>query len=195
VHKEIVYLGLGSNLGDRAEHLRAGLAELQRRGLRLRAVSSFYLTEPDLRPEHRPAEPVVPGAPPHERESGHPWYVNCVAAFDEAPEPRRLLELCLEVERDEGRTREPSPAKGNGGPHPRTLDIDVLLVGERVIDEPGLRVPHPRMTQRRFVLEPLAEIQPELIHPTTGESIGGLLAALPQRERVTPLEPRSSEVC
>jgi 2-amino-4-hydroxy-6-hydroxymethyldihydropteridine diphosphokinase len=191
VQEEIVYLGLGSNLGDRAAHLQAGLAGLRRRGLRLLTRSSFYLTEPDLRSS---ADEAPGEAAPDADTPAHPWYLNCVAAFADAPQPRRLLQLCHEVESDEGRTREEPKAGSNGGAQPRTLDVDILLVGDRVIDEPGLQVPHPRMAQRRFVLQPLAEIAPELVHPLTGESIAATLAELPQRERVTLFQSQPGEV-
>lgn len=195
MHDESVYLGFGSNVGNRAAHLRAALTELQERGLRLGAVSSFYLTEPDLRvaPPDSDRKPM----PRSEGEAGertdHPWYVNCVASFDGAPAPRALLDLCRDVERQHGRERrDPGPAAN--GPQPRTLDIDLLLVGEQIIDEPGLKVPHPRMTQRRFVLQPLAEIAPRIRHPLTGISVEDLLAALPQRETVSILDPAAGEV-
>jgi len=188
VHDESVYLGLGSNVGNRAAHLRAALAGLQDRGLRLRAVSSFYLTEPDLRPR----ADVLAG-PEGTNESGaHPWYVNCAAAFEDAPEPGELLALCREVEGAHGRRRDGLPT-GSPEPQPRTLDIDVLLMGDRVIDEPGLTVPHPRMSQRRFVLLPLAEIAPDLKHPVADTSIREMLAALPERERVELLQTRADE--
>jgi 2-amino-4-hydroxy-6-hydroxymethyldihydropteridine diphosphokinase len=149
------------------------------------------MTEPDLRSgqpdEHHGA--AADGA----ESPRHPWYANCVAGFDNAPTPQLLLAICLDVERDEGRVREPAARGSNGGPQPRTLDIDVLLVGNRVIDEPGLRVPHPRMSQRRFVLQPLAAIAADLIHPLSGLSIDAMLAALPQRERVTELDTQPSE--
>jgi len=190
VQEEIVYLGLGSNLGDRAAHLHAGLAGLRRRGLRLLMRSSFYLTEPDL----RSSTDAAPGDAPDGELPAHPWYLNCVAAFAEAPVPRRLLQLCLEVESDEGRTRAEPKTGSNGGAQPRTLDVDILLVGDRVIDEPGLQVPHPRMAQRRFVLQPLAEIAPDLVHPLTGESIAATLAELPPRERVTLFQSQPGEV-
>jgi 2-amino-4-hydroxy-6-hydroxymethyldihydropteridine diphosphokinase len=191
VQEEIVYLGLGSNLGDRAAHLHAGLTGLRRRGLRLLTRSSFYLTEPDLRSSAvgAPGEATPDGDTPL-----HPWYLNCVAAFGDAPPPHRLLRLCLEVESDEGRTREETMAGSNGGAQPRTLDVDILLIGDRVIDEPDLQVPHPRMAGRRFVLQPLAEIAPELVHPLTGQSIAATLAELPQRERVTLFHSQPGKV-
>lgn len=195
MHDKSVYLGLGSNVGNRAAHLRAALTDLQERGLRLRAVSSFYLTEPDLRvgPPAGDHKPTPRDTDPAGEPTDHPWYVNCVASFEDAPAPRALLDLCCDIERRHGREhRDPGPEAD--GPQPRTLDIDLLLLGERIIDEPGLQVPHPRMTQRRFVLQPLAEIAPGIRHPLTGISVEDLLAALPQRRAVSIFEPTASEV-
>ena len=195
MHDENVYLGLGSNVGNRRVHLRAALADLQERGLRLCAVSSFYLTEPDLRvgPPAGDQNPMPRDTGPADQPTDHPWYVNCVASFEDALAPRALLDLCHDVERRHGRERRDAGPEADG-PQPRTLDIDLLLVGQRTIDEPGLKVPHPRMTQRRFVLQPLAEIAPRIRHPLTGNSVEDLLAALPQHEAVSILEPAASEV-
>lgn len=135
------YLGLGSNLGDREAMLRAAIAALDATpDVRVTAVSSLYETPP---------WGPVPQGP----------YLNACVALDTTLSPRELLTLCLAIERDHGRER----AIRWG---PRTLDIDVLLYGDEAIDEEGLIVPHPRMTERAFVLVPLAEIAPEL-------SIGG----------------------
>lgn len=135
------YLGLGGNLGDREAMLRAAIAALDATpDVRVTAVSSLYETPP---------WGPVPQGP----------YLNACVALDTTLSPRELLTLCLAIERDHGRER----AIRWG---PRTLDIDVLLYGDEAIDEEGLIVPHPRMTERAFVLVPLAEIAPEL-------SIGG----------------------
>ncbi len=140
-----VYIGLGTNLGDRRAHLRAGIDGLREAGLFPRAVSSVWETEP-LGTDH-------PG-----------WFLNMALAATNDRSPRELLELLLEVELRNGRRR----SEPNG---PRTLDLDLLLVGNLRIDEPGLRLPHPRMWRRRFVLEPLAEIAPDLINPESGRSV------------------------
>ena len=182
---ESVYLGLGSNVGNRIAHLRAGLAGLREHGLRLRAISSFYLTEPDLRAGN--------GEPAGIEGTDHPWYINCVAAVDGAPAADQLLELCLAVEHERGRSRRPA-SEGCGPPEPRILDVDVLMIGERTIENSSIRVPHPRMQDRRFVLAPLAEIAPQARHPVAGETIGDMLTALPERERVWLLAPPPSEV-
>ncbi len=100
-----------------------------------------------------------------------PRFLNAAAALETGLEPRALLDRLLEVERELGRTRD-GPRFG-----PRTIDLDLLLYGDRVIDEPGLVVPHPRLAERRFVLEPLAELDPDLVVPGLGR-VSDLLARL-----------------
>jgi len=148
---ETAYLSLGSNLGDRAANLREAVAQLGAAG-RLLAVSSLYETQPVDVPDQ-------------------PWFLNCVAAIATDKTPRELLRLALQVEAAMGRLR--MTEKG-----PRKIDIDVVLFGDRVVDEPGLKIPHPAMHQRRFVLEPLVEIAPEASHPELGKTARQLLAEL-----------------
>lgn len=176
-----VYIGLGSNIGNRTAHLCAGLDGLRASGLSIPRISSFYLTEPVL------------GAPD---DRGHPWYVNCVAAVRGAGDPATLLAACLDVEERHGRHRAPAatrPARGGddgaAAPLPRALDLDVLLFGAAVIDEPDLCVPHPRMHERRFVLEPLSEIAPAALHPVRNATVAEMLIELPRGERVWLLAP------
>jgi 2-amino-4-hydroxy-6-hydroxymethyldihydropteridine diphosphokinase len=157
---ETAYLSLGSNLGDRAANLRAAVAELQCAG-RLLAVSALYETQPVEVPDQ-------------------PWFLNCVAAIETAKSPGELLSLALHIEATMGRVR--MREKG-----PRTIDIDIVLFGNRTIDEPGLKIPHPALPQRRFVLEPLVEIAPEACHPLTGQSAREMLSALPEGQRVRRL--------
>lgn len=157
---ETAYLSLGSNLGDRAARLRAAVEELQAAG-RLLAVSAFYETQPVDVPDQ-------------------PWFLNCVAAIETAKSPREILSLALNIEAGMGRIR--MREKG-----PRTIDIDIVLFGNWVIDEPGLKIPHPALLQRRFVLEPLVEIAPEARHPVSGQSAREMLAALPEGARVRKL--------
>jgi 2-amino-4-hydroxy-6-hydroxymethyldihydropteridine diphosphokinase len=148
---ETAYLSLGSNLGDRAANLRAAVAQLAAAG-RLLAVSAWYETQPVDVPDQ-------------------PWFLNCVAAIETDQTPRELLQLALRVEAAMGRLH----MRDKGA---RNIDIDVVLFGDCVVDEPGLKIPHPAMHQRRFVLEPLVEIAPEARHPELGKTARELLAAL-----------------
>jgi len=156
VHK-IVYLSLGSNLGDRAANLRTALDELGGLGA-VGAVSSFYETEPvEL--------------------AAQPWFLNCAAKLDTEKMPRQLIAGILAIEQSMGRQRR----QKNG---PRTIDIDILLFGTSVIDIPSLTVPHPKLHERRFVLEPLVEIAPEIRHPVFKRTMRQLRDALPQGQTV-----------
>lgn len=154
---ELVYLSLGSNLGDRAANLHAAIARLANAGT-LKAASRLYETEPvDFRDQ--------------------PVFLNCVIALETGRTPLDLLALALKIEQGMGRQR----ARNKG---PRIIDIDILLFGDRMIDEPGLKVPHPAMHERRFVLAPLAEIAPAVIHPTIKKTVRELLGALPEGQAV-----------
>jgi len=138
-----IFIGLGSNLGDRAAHIRDALRELAEAGdIQVVACSRSHETDPV-------------GGPP-----GQPRYLNAAAELVTDLAPRDLLARLLEIERRHGRQRSVPNA-------PRTLDLDLLLYRDRQIDEPGLHVPHPRMWDRPFVMEPLAEICPpdRLHHP------------------------------
>lgn len=168
---DLAFVGLGSNMGNRTAHLAAGLAGLRDAGLTIRASSSLYLTEPDL------------GAEPDPLES-HPWYVNCVAAIEGCADAVRLLELCLQVEAESGRQRSSAPT-----PQPRPLDLDVLLTGSEVVEQPALQVPHPRMHERRFVLQPLCELDPDLRHPLRDATVRELLEGLESGRGVWVLAP------
>ncbi len=129
------YIGLGSNIGDREEHLRAGLFSMARVGVFPVAVSSLWETEP------------VDGAGPD-------WFLNMVARVSTDLAPEQILDALLSGERERGRERRRPNA-------PRELDLDLLLLGDLRLDTPRLTVPHPRLWSRRFVLAPLAEIAPE----------------------------------
>ena len=143
------FLSLGSNLGDRGENLREALRLLGGLGVRILRVSSFYETEPmDVRDQ--------------------PWFVNITVEVETELAPESLLAAALSVERAMGRER--VTPKG-----PRRIDIDILLYEDRLIRAPGLVVPHPRMAERRFVLEPMAEIAPELRQPESGRTMSELL--------------------
>jgi len=148
------YVALGANLGDRERTIRAALAELDGTpGVEVAAVSRLVETEPV-------------------GYLDQPRFLNGAAALETSLPPQELLDLLLAVERRFGRSREGVPPQG-----PRTLDLDLLLYGTARIEEPGLRIPHPRLHERRFVLEPLAELDPSLEVPGKGE-IQTLLAEL-----------------
>ena len=148
----VAYVGLGSNLGDRRAMLDGAVAELGNTpGVRVLRVSSVHETEPVGPPQ--------------------PRYLNAVAEVETSLAPRALLDRLLAVETRFGRVR----GERWG---PRTIDLDLLLHGGLVIDEPGLSVPHPRMTERAFVLAPLCELVPEGRHPVLGRTFRQLLADL-----------------
>ena len=148
------YVALGSNLGDREGTLRSALEALAAEpGIDVVAVSRFYDTEPVGYVDQ-------------------PRFLNGAAALETELPARELLERLLAVELRFGRSREDVPPQG-----PRTIDLDLLLYGDAEIDEPGLRVPHPRLHERRFVLEPLADLDPALEVPGNGQ-VQDILARL-----------------
>jgi 2-amino-4-hydroxy-6-hydroxymethyldihydropteridine diphosphokinase len=147
-----IYLGLGSNLGEREENLRRARELLNAAGIRILRESSLYETEPqDL--------------------THQPWFLNQVVEAETALFPMQLLGRVLKIEKELGRRR--VIEKG-----PRTLDIDILLYHRFVIDSPVLVVPHPRMHERRFVLAPMAELAPDLRHPVTRQTMRELLGRI-----------------
>jgi 2-amino-4-hydroxy-6-hydroxymethyldihydropteridine diphosphokinase len=148
----LVYLSLGSNVGDRESHIREALVRLQAQG-RIAAVSSIYETEPV-------------------EFTDQSWFLNCAAALETTQTPEQLMQNILSIEKEMGRRR--TQKKG-----PRTIDIDILLFSDKVIDLPDLNIPHPALAERRFVLQPLAEIAPEVCHPVLNKTITELLKAMP----------------
>ena len=156
----VIYLGLGVNLGDRRGALSAALRGIEP-AVRVDAVSSLYETAP-VGPQDQPA------------------YYNAACRGVTDLTPRALLDLVKAIERQLGRS--PSPEGRSEGPRwgPREIDIDILLFGEEVVEEEGLTVPHPELAKRAFVHAPLAEIAAELLHPTLGQSIVELAAAVDQ---------------
>jgi 2-amino-4-hydroxy-6-hydroxymethyldihydropteridine diphosphokinase len=147
-----VYLGLGSNLGDREAMLQAAVNELHAQEVSVSRLSSVYETEPrDLR--------------------GQPWFLNLVAEAHTSLFPRQLLARTGRIEQKLGRRR--LVAKG-----PRSIDIDILLYGNFVIHTSSLIVPHERLVERRFVLAPLLELAPDLRHPLTRRPLRDCLAAV-----------------
>lgn len=153
----LAYLSLGSNIGDRELHLRTAIAKLGTLG-QVRSISSFYETEP---------VEVISQA----------LFLNCAVVLETPLSATTLMSELLDIERELGRQR--IQKKG-----PRTIDIDILLFGDLIIDSPNLTVPHPAMTHRRFVLAPLAEIAPELLHPVKKKTIRQLLDELPAGQKV-----------
>jgi 2-amino-4-hydroxy-6-hydroxymethyldihydropteridine diphosphokinase len=158
-----IFLSLGSNIGDRAGNLNAAIAALAEAGVRVRKVSAFYETEP--------VDYLQQG-----------WFLNCVVEGETELPAGTLLTRLREIEMRMGSKK--AIAKG-----PRILDIDILLYGDETIATPELQVPHPRMTQRRFVLVPLVEIAPELKHPSWHAIAAELLAATTDRSEVRRFEP------
>ena len=158
------YLSLGSNLANREANLRDAIAGLGPLG-KVTAVSSFYETEPvDFLDQ--------------------PWFLNCVVLLETDLPPQTLLQRLLEIERSLGRER--LQPKG-----PRLIDIDILLFGDEIIHEPGLTIPHPALHQRRFVLEPLAQIAPGVVHPVLKKTVHELLLSLPdQGQAVKQFTPK-----
>jgi 2-amino-4-hydroxy-6-hydroxymethyldihydropteridine diphosphokinase len=149
----VVHIGLGANLGDREATIRAALERLDaEEGIEVVRVSLLRETDPV-------------------GYADQPRFLNGVAELETELSPGELLERLLAVERDLGRVRQ-GPRYG-----PRTIDLDLLLYGDAVVDEPGLEIPHPRMTERRFVLEPLAELDPDRVVPGRGR-VRDLLAGL-----------------
>jgi 2-amino-4-hydroxy-6-hydroxymethyldihydropteridine diphosphokinase len=149
---KLVYFSLGSNLGDREQMLRQALERLAAPGLRILRVSSIRETQP-------------------EEVLDQPRFLNLVAEAETVLFPKQLLARVARIELELGRKR--LRPKG-----PRTIDIDILLYGDAIIESPELTVPHPRMAERRFVLEPLAELAPDLRHPATRRTVREMLASL-----------------
>lgn len=150
--KKTVYFSLGSNLGDRKVNLEAAISDLRKLG-EVRTISAFYETEPmEL--------------------TAQPWFLNCAVELETELMPKQLLKEILGIEQRMGRRR--SQPKG-----PRTIDIDILLFGSSMISTKGLTVPHPAMQERRFVLEPLAEIAAEVRHPALHKTVREIRDALP----------------
>lgn len=155
----VAYIGLGSNIGDKAANLNRAIEELGKiPGIKVLAVSSIYKTEPvgDIEQE---------------------WFLNAAARIETILAPRELLDTLLNIERSLGRVRE-----ARWGP--RVIDLDILLYDDLVINEEGLAIPHPYLHKRGFVLAPLGEIAPEVIHPVLEKSIKELLTGLHDDKKI-----------
>ena len=159
--RRTVYLGLGSNLGERAANLERAIAALGAAGIEIVRRSSLYATEP------------VGFGPQN-------WFLNCVLEAATELMPRQLLRSTQQVERDLGRRR-----MVRGGP--RVVDIDILLYAGSVVRMADLEIPHPRMAERRFVLAPLAEIAPDLRHPVLNKTAAELAESTPDHSEIRKL--------
>ena len=152
------YLSLGSNVGDRVSHIRKACELLPAAGVEVRRVSSLYRTEPvDFSPQR--------------------WFINCVAEAETDLMPLRLLKALQSVERQLG--RRPGIPKG-----PRPIDIDILFYDDQVVETEELIIPHPRLTEREFVLVPLDEIAPEMVHPVSGLTVRQMRDAITEKQGV-----------
>jgi 2-amino-4-hydroxy-6-hydroxymethyldihydropteridine diphosphokinase len=157
------YLSLGSNVGEREKHLDNAIAHLEAHG-RVVTVSSLYETEPV-------------------EFTNQAWFLNCAAALETTETPEQFMASILGIEQEMGRQR----IENKG---PRTIDIDILLFGDAVLNTPALTIPHPAMHQRRFVLQPLAEIAPEARHPLLKKTIRELLEDLPEGQVVRKFQKK-----
>jgi 2-amino-4-hydroxy-6-hydroxymethyldihydropteridine diphosphokinase len=155
--RTVFYLSLGSNMGDRKGYLLEAIGRLRAHGLFV-AISSFYETEPV-------------------EVTDQAWFLNCAVALESRESPEKLMADILAIEKAMGRQR--IEHKG-----PRLIDIDILLAGDAVVNTPNLTIPHPALASRRFVLEPLAEIAADAVHPVLKKTIRQLLDELPPGQQV-----------
>jgi len=161
------YLGLGSNLGNRQFYLRQALKMMEQRGLgKIMAKSSLYLTEPVGKKDQN-------------------WFLNAVVVLESELAPEELMQALLEIEENLGRKRK----KGEKN-LPRTIDLDILLADDIIFEGEGVVIPHPRVGERRFVLEPLCEIAQHLIEPHSKKKVSELLKDLKNDKKVIRLDEK-----
>ncbi len=164
---KLIYLSLGSNLGDRAANLERAITALSGTGIQVLRRSSLYETEPvDF--------------------LAQPWFLNCVVEAETLLMPRQLLHALQGIERAFGSRK--LVARG-----PRVIDLDILFYGASVIRTEEMEIPHPRMAQRRFVLVPLAELAAGLRHPVLGATIAEMIAAAQDKSTVRLWQPQGSD--
>jgi 2-amino-4-hydroxy-6-hydroxymethyldihydropteridine diphosphokinase len=158
----LVYIGIGSNLGDSLQNCRQAIAHIAAdpRNQLLR-YSPFYWTEPV-------------------GEKNQNWFVNAVAAVETSMPPRDCLDFLLSIEQGMGRERREPWG-------PRVIDLDLLFYGDGIFDEEGMKIPHPRIQERRFVLAPLHDIAPDWVHPRLHKTVSQMLAELKGEEKVSRL--------
>lgn len=167
MESETIYIGFGSNLGDRLDFCDRAMTLLNLLPVtQVTAVSSFYETEP-----------IYDAGDP-----GSGWFLNGVVQLKSEVTPQSLLEVCCEIERALGRNQE----RREG---PRTLDLDILFYGTRIINDPGLVIPHPRLHLRRFVLMPMVELDPDWHHPVLQRTVKDILEQLSDHAQVRRLAP------
>jgi 2-amino-4-hydroxy-6-hydroxymethyldihydropteridine diphosphokinase len=151
------FIALGSNVGDREGNLRRAIAAVGQYG-KVTAVSSVYETEPMYYVDQG-------------------WFLNCVVSAETTLRPRELLVALREIEAEMGRER--------GARYgPRVIDLDILFYGTEIVSEPGLEIPHPKIAERQFVLAPLGEISPDLVHPVLGRKVSEIAGALKSDKKV-----------
>jgi 2-amino-4-hydroxy-6-hydroxymethyldihydropteridine diphosphokinase len=169
--KATSYLSLGSNIGDRLDYLNAAKEKLTSHpGVKLTAESKVYETEPWTESNN--------AGHPHS-ESGRQWFLNQVVKIRTSLLPHELLAACEKIEKDLGRKTKHDLA-------PREIDIDILLYNNEVIDSPELQIPHRHMRDRRFVLEPLTELEPDIKDQVSGKTYKYILDKLEDSREVTP---------
>ncbi len=160
------FLCLGGNLGRRTANILEAMTRLSQSGVDIVRASSIYLTEPL-------------------DKTDQPWFHNLVAEVETGLDPRSLLALVQRIEDDLGRER--VVEKG-----PRTIDIDIILAGDLVLDSPNLTIPHPRLDQRRFVLAPFLEIAPDVVHPVLKKTIRELARECPDSSMAIRIEKEAA---